>query len=139
MIPFSTPFRPTIAALALAFALPSLAQAPPKEIPPPGIMLSDADRTELTDGAAALRKEIDALTPQIAGDAKLKSHLPDVEIFHKAVDWALRYDEIFTPKEVDFAKHLLAEGRERVGPNARRKNALARSQRPCGARLSLEN
>ncbi len=115
MITFPSPFRPAVTALALlAIAMPSFAQTPPKEIPPPGIMLSDAERAELTEGAAALRKEIDALTPEIAGNVKLKSHLPDVEIFHKAVDWALRYDEFFSPKEVAFAKHLLEEGRERV-------------------------
>ena len=34
--------------------------------------------------------------------------LPDVEIFHKAVDWALRYDEFHDVKQVGTARLLLA-------------------------------
>jgi pimeloyl-ACP methyl ester carboxylesterase len=37
-----------------------------------------------------------------------------VEIFHKAVDWALRYDEFFDPKQVEFARKLLLQGSERL-------------------------
>jgi hypothetical protein len=36
--------------------------------------------------------------------------LPDVEIFHKAVDWALRFDEFFKAQEFQTAKTLLDEG-----------------------------
>ncbi|MDQ3815623.1 MAG: hypothetical protein M3347_17045, partial [Armatimonadota bacterium] len=111
-------------ACLLVFVTTALAQPPatgPKRIPPPGITLSDADRAELTAGAAALRQEIDALAPALAGDARLLARLPDVEIFHKAVDWALRYNEFFSPKEVDFARHLLAEGRERASQLRSRK------------------
>ncbi|MBV9469817.1 MAG: hypothetical protein JOZ57_11295, partial [Abitibacteriaceae bacterium] len=88
--------------------------APPR-IPPPGITLSDNDRAELTAGATALRQEIDALIPTQVADPRVLAYLPDVEIFHKAVDWALRYNEFFSPKEVAFARHLLAEGHERAG------------------------
>ena len=42
------------------------------------------------------------------------SLLPDVEVFHKAVDWALRYDEFFDPKQITFAKTVLRQGRERA-------------------------
>lgn len=105
----------------LAFATTSPAQTPPtptvtpaRHIPPPGITLTDADRAELVAGAAALRQEIDALAPALANDAKLLARLPDVEIFHKAVDWALRYNEFFSPKEVEFARQLLTQGHERA-------------------------
>jgi hypothetical protein len=40
--------------------------------------------------------------------------VPDVEVFHKAVDWALRYNEFFSPKEIALARRALAEGRERA-------------------------
>lgn len=113
--------RPLLTILALfAFAATALAQ-PPKQIPPPGITLTATDRSELTAGAAALRQEIDALTRELATDAPLLARLPDVEIFHKAVDWALRYNEFFTPKEVEFARHLLEEGRGRASQLRARK------------------
>src|SRR5947207_1937193 len=97
----------------LVLATTSLAQTPPagppppaKRLPPAGIAIPETDRAELTAGAAALRQEIDAL-PQALGDrAELLALLPDVEIFHKAVDWALRYDEFFDVKQVEFARHL---------------------------------
>src|SRR6266702_4458495 len=41
--------------------------------------------------------------------------LPDVQIFHKAVDWALRYDEFYRTNEVGIARRLLEEGRARAG------------------------
>jgi dienelactone hydrolase len=116
--------RPALALLALASAS-AFAQTPPpapaarppepaKKIPPAGLTLTDADRAELTVGVAALRTAIDALAHDLAGDARLLALLPDVEIFHKAVAWTLEDDTFFSPKEVAFAKHLLAEGNERV-------------------------
>ena len=107
--------------LAFALSASALAQSPspqppPKRIPIPGITLTDAERNELTAGAANLRAEIDALARDLAGaaDAKLAALLPDVEIFHKAVDWALRYDEFMAPREIAFARTLLTQGRERA-------------------------
>src|SRR4051812_14061209 len=98
------------AALALVLAAPLGAQAPARKtgpapeaptptpnagrLPPAGIKLSDADRTELTEGVTALRRKIDAAAREIATkDPGLQLLLPDIEIYHKAVDWALRYDE----------------------------------------------
>lgn len=86
----------------------------PKRIPPPGITLSETDRAELTAGAATLRKEIDALTLDLVNNPSLLVRIPDVEVFHKAVDWALRDSTLYTPKEVTFARHLLGEGNERA-------------------------
>src|SRR5262245_52077435 len=64
----------------------------PKQLPPAGVAIPDADRAELTAGAAELAKQVGALKI-----AKLSSEvaalIPDVEIFHKAVDWPLRYNE----------------------------------------------
>ena len=107
-------------ALVLTFTFTAGAQtAPvPKKIPTQGIALTDADRAELTAGTTALRTEIDAL----ARDATVTALLPDVEIFHKAVAWSLADDTFYSPKEIAFAKHLLAEGRERAA-QLRAKNA----------------
>src|ERR1043166_7278433 len=91
-----------------------LASFPAPHIPPPGIAIPDADRQELTAGAAALRKEIDTLNQELAGKTSLVALVPDVEIYHKAVDWALRYDEFFDLKQVAYAKVLLRQGSERA-------------------------
>src|SRR5207237_4538653 len=69
-------------------------------LPPAGISISDADRQELTAGAASLDKEIEGLRKDLK--PSLLPLLPDVEIFHKAVDWASRYDEFFDSKQPAF-------------------------------------
>jgi hypothetical protein len=111
-------FFPT-ALTALAFASLALAQtptAPPKRIPIPGLTLTTAERAELTAGADALRRDLDALARDLANasNAKLAALLPDIEVLHKAVDWALRYDEFMAPKEIAFARRMLDLGRERA-------------------------
>jgi dienelactone hydrolase len=116
------PFRLLATVLALnlvtAGAQPASTQPapPPKKIPAPGLTLTDADRAELTAGATAFRVEIDALARDLAssGEARLLALLPDVEIFHKAVAWSLADDTFYSSKEIQFARHLLATGRERA-------------------------
>ena len=112
--------RPPLAfPLLLVFAATAFAQTPPppaKRLPPAGIAIPADARAELTAGAATLHTEIDSLRtdPALAKKPSLLALLPDVEIFHKAVDWALRYDEFFDVKQVDTARHLLAVGHERA-------------------------
>lgn len=104
-----------VAIACLIAALP--AQTPPlpaKRLPPAGVDIPETARAELTAGAATLRKELDALAAGLAATPALKALLPDVEIFHKAVDWPLRYGEFFDVKQVEVARRLVATGRERV-------------------------
>ncbi|MGH7957065.1 MAG: prolyl oligopeptidase family serine peptidase, partial [Opitutaceae bacterium] len=112
------PIALVLAALVLASSTfaqtTSSPTPPPKRIPIPGITLTDSERGELTAGADALRAQINAARRELASDAKLLALLPDVEIFHKAVDWALRYDEFMAPKEIAYARTLLTKGRERL-------------------------
>ncbi len=103
------------------FTLPfsSRAQTPPppaKRLPPAGIAIPAPARTELTAATAALATEISTLRTELTTARKTTflALLPDVEIYHKAVDWALRYDEFFDLKQLDSARHLLAVGRERA-------------------------
>ena len=110
-----------LAALTLlllsAFCLSAQTPPPPaKRLPPAGISIPAPDRTELTTAAAALATEISSLRADLTSSHQtaLLALLPDIEIFHKAVDWALRYDEFFSPKEVATARHFLALGRERA-------------------------
>ncbi|MEO7701393.1 MAG: prolyl oligopeptidase family serine peptidase [Opitutus sp.] len=95
------------------------AQTPPPpatRLPPAGINVPADARAELTASAAALRTELDQLGGEMSlpKNARLRRLLPDAEIFHKAVDWALRYDEFFNLSEIETARHLLTVGRERA-------------------------
>jgi pimeloyl-ACP methyl ester carboxylesterase len=77
-----------------------------RRLPKLGIAVSDADRQELEAGLRQLAERIDRL-----GQPTL---LPDVLIFHRAVDQALRHQEFFDAKEIPVAKKLLAIGLERA-------------------------
>jgi hypothetical protein len=99
---------------AIVLATVSLAAAEVRRIPPPGVAIPEADRAELQAGVEALGKEIGTLRSELAAKPQLLALLPDVQIFHKAVDWALRYDEFMDVKEVPKAKALLATGMERA-------------------------
>jgi hypothetical protein len=84
-----------------------------RPVPPPGVAIPEADRKELEAGVAELGKEIDALRTSLAGKPLLEL-LPDVQIYHNAVRYALTYNEFFNLKEVPVAKTLLAQGLERA-------------------------
>ena len=103
--------------LLLFLAASALAQTPPstqKQNPPPGVTIPDADRKELETATAALGREIEALRGSLKANPALLALLPDVQIFHKAVDWALRYDEFMDVKQVASAKRALAGGMDRA-------------------------
>lgn len=85
-----------------------------KLIPQPGIEISAADRAELEAGVAALGSEIEALRARLESMLEPLTLLADVMVFHKAVDWALRYNELFEPKQVEVARKLLAIGKQRA-------------------------
>lgn len=110
------------ALLSFALTLTSWADGPDddkadqvRRIPPPGVRISDGDRAELTQGAAALKVQIDQLADALKGKPAFDNLLPDVEIYHKAVDWALRYDEFYSTNQMAIARELLREGTERAG------------------------
>lgn len=83
-----------------------------RPIPPKGIVIDEKDRAELRAG---LRELADAI-------AKLGRTLPparqpllaDVEIFHKAIEYALTLDQFNKSPEVAFARKLLQEGMGRA-------------------------
>ncbi len=98
--------------LTLAHAqLPSQVMRP---IPPLGVEIPAADRTELESGIAALGKEIDALKIELKDKPKLLELLPDVQIFFNAVHYALKYNEILNLKEIPIAQTQLRKGIERA-------------------------
>jgi hypothetical protein len=132
----------TVAAVlaALTPSYPLLSQAPtpaaarqsnpkptsPPQLPPPGIAIPEKDRAELSAGVA----ELGRLIAGLRADPKKAALLPDVEIFHKAVDWPLRYNEFYNVKEVPTAKKLLAIGKERA-------EQLAKGEHPWTAQTGF--
>jgi hypothetical protein len=101
-----------------------------KPIPPPGIAISETDRAELEKGSADLGQEIDSLRAELAGKPALLELLPDAEIYHKSVDWALRYNEFYRTNEIQTARRLLTEGMARV-------KALREGQAPWASATGL--
>jgi len=85
-----------------------------RRIPPPGIAVAAADRAELEAQLAALGNEIESLPGALKGKSALLDLIPDVEVYHKAVRYALVYDEFYKTNEVQVARHLLQQGQERA-------------------------
>jgi dienelactone hydrolase len=93
--------------------------ATPKPVPPPGITISEADRTFFETTLSALAEQVRKLRAR----ADLAPALPDVEIYYRAVDTALRAGEFFAPEDVTRAKALLSTGKARA-------DALAQGKTP---------
>jgi hypothetical protein len=131
--------------LLLALLLPTaflltLAADDVRPIPPPGIEIPAADRAEIEAGVKKLGDEIAKLRERAETDKHLRqrtntSHLifrelPNVEIFHKSADWALRYNEIFDTKQIALAKEHILQGLERAA-------ALAKGETPWNSATGL--
>ena len=83
--------------------------------PPPGKPIAPESKEELERGRTELEQEIAALQTELKNRPALLDLLPDVQIFHKAVDWALRNDEFYNPtNDVVAAKDFLRQGLERA-------------------------
>ena len=93
-----------LAVFSLAVAAQDFSQIKP--LPPPGIPVSQQDQRILRAGLDRLGKRIEAL--------KGNPHLADVEIFHKAVRFALDGNEFFREEQIFRAKELLRIGMERA-------------------------
>lgn len=85
-----------------------------KLIPQPGVTIPETDRAALQKEVADLGREISTLWEELKGKPDQLALLPDIQIYHKAVDWALRYNEFFDLKQVGVAKKLLELGRQRA-------------------------
>ena len=85
--------------LLLTFALSAFAQQQLHLIPPPGVAVPEADQRQIKAGLARLGARIEAL--------KTNPHIADVQIFHKAVRYALEGNEFFTAEDIFRGKELL--------------------------------
>jgi hypothetical protein len=81
-----------------------------RRIPPAGIVVPDADKSELQAGIDTLGKEIEALRSQLKGKAAMLELLPDLQIYHNAVRYAVEDNQFYNAKEIGTAKNLLKQG-----------------------------
>jgi hypothetical protein len=107
-----------------------------RPIPPPGVEIPAADRDALTKGTVELKQLIEDAKKAQAKNPKLADLLPDVEIFHKSVDWALRYNYFNKAGETKVGYEQLAEGKKRAAalkagdaPWTRQKGLVVRAYR----------
>jgi dienelactone hydrolase len=85
-----------------------------RPIPPAGIALTETDRAPLQMGVDALGKGIEDLRQALKDKPALLDLLPDVQIYHKAVRYALTYNEFHNRRELAAAQKLLDQGLERA-------------------------
>ena len=120
-----------LAALLLpaAFAITAAAEDV-RPIPPPGIEIPAADRAEIEAGVKKLGDEIAKLNDIGKSNPLIVRELPNVEIFHKSADWAVRYGEIFDAKQIATAKTHIVQGLERAA-------ALTKGETPWNTATGL--
>ncbi|WP_075090478.1 hypothetical protein [Verrucomicrobium spinosum] len=85
-----------------------------RPIPPVGVEVPQADREAIEKGLQELKAAIEDAKKAQAKNPQLADLLPDVEVFHKAVDWALRYQLFSKPPEIKLAFEQLTEGKSRA-------------------------
>src|SRR4051812_26636404 len=117
-----TRFRCLLTTLPLLFASIAFADGPAdnmpekvRPVPRKGAAMSQEVREELEQGITRLGHEIDSLRDQLKGKTGLLALLPDVQIFHNAVRYAVHYNEMFNPtNEIPAARNLLKLGLDRA-------------------------
>lgn len=85
-----------------------------RRAPPPGVPISASDRAALESGVEKLGKEIADLRTGLKSKPELLDLLSDVEIYLKAVEWPLRYDEFLRTNDSSLAKTILQQGLARA-------------------------
>ncbi len=101
-----------LAPLALADGPADNIPARVRPIPPKGKPVPEEEVKSLREGLSKLADKIAAI--EARKDRKLSRYLPDVRIHHKAVRYALDYDEFFDPREIAAAHTMLKEGMDRA-------------------------
>src|SRR5262245_59038818 len=85
-----------------------------RPVPPPGIAVPPEVRAELQAGSDALGREIAELRTALKARPRLLELLPDVQIYHNAVRYALQFNEFYGDKEFAVARNLLKQGTDRA-------------------------
>src|SRR5262245_45755955 len=105
----------------LALGLAALADGPKDNfpdkvnpIPPKGVALKKEDGEALKEKLDELGKAVAALPAKLKGKQALLELIPDVEVFHKSVAYALDLDQFYSAADVERAKKQLDLGLERA-------------------------
>jgi len=86
-----------------------------RPIPPPGQEIAEADRREIETRAVNLAEKINLLRARWEKSGEMRALIPEVEIFHKAVTWAVEGNQVFNAtNEVPAALKLLDMGLDRA-------------------------
>jgi len=85
-----------------------------RPIPPAGVAVPEPDRVGLKAGLEILQREIADLPAQVNLKPAMLELIPDVQIYEKAVRYALDYNEFFNVREIPVATELLKRGMERA-------------------------
>jgi len=84
-----------------------------RRVPPPGIAIDSAVRSELQAGVDAFGVRVKSLHAEFDSNSAKRDLIPDVEIFYNAVRYALKYNEFYNLREADIARNLLRVGNSR--------------------------
>ena len=110
----SVPLLAAVAAFAWADGPKDNVAENVRPIPPKGVAVPAADKAKLTSALAEFTADMAKLPAELAGKPAMLELIPDVEIYHKAVRYALDFDEFYTPKEIAAAAGLVKQGRQRA-------------------------
>jgi len=119
-----------IVALSFGASLCPAIEPIPRKLPPPGIELSAAQRAEV----AAAR---DHVAERMVGIGEDQPRLVDVEIYHKAIAYALEFGEFYKPKDLEVVRSLvMAADRvaDEIAVGKEKKDGL----RVCGYRSKID-
>lgn len=98
-----------------------------RPIPPEGVPVDARVREALAAQLDELGKAIAALPTQLKGKAALLELMPDVEVYHKAVKYALEMNQFHAPADLDRARKHLASGMDRARQLSEGKPAWTRA------------
>ena len=110
-----------------------------RRVPPPGIVVPNDEREALAAGVAALGKEIDDLRTALKEKPALLDLLPDVQIFHNSVRYALTYNEFYDMKEIPVAKKHLQLGMDEQRASRRQASWITNTDRSSAAKSKIDD
>jgi hypothetical protein len=90
-----------------------------RPVPPPGIEIDEERRKELEAHVSLLDQAIADLAKE--DSPRIRSLLPDIQIFAKAANWALKYNEIFHKDDIARIEKCIETGLKRASQLARGK------------------